>query len=212
MTKSVYDIKINSWDGQEDFLSQYKGKLSLLVNTTADCGNAPQFEILEKIYQKYRDQGFEVIAIPTNQYCGPKVTYGKWEDGIKDGADSKLFAEKEYNTTYGFSEILVSKPGKGAPKSLKPGETPHELFEELVEQSQGYMMFGNFEKFLIDRNGFVINRYPNGFLLDYAIENGVPSSDKAYEILCSDIESALAGKSNFAENLEEMFAKDLEVA
>jgi glutathione peroxidase len=196
MSKSIYDIKIKSWDGQEDFLSNYKGKVSLIINTTADCGNAPQFGIIEKLYQTYKDLGFEVIAIPTNQYCGPKVTYGQWEDGIQSAEDSKVYAEEKYGTTYAFSEILISKPGPGAPKGLKDGEVPHELFEELIAQSQDYLMFGNFEKFLVSRDGLVVNRYPNGSLLDYAIENGVPSSEEAYKILSKDIESALNGNSN----------------
>lgn len=193
MTKSIYDIPVKSWDGQDDFLSQFKGKVSLLINTTADCGNAPQFAIIEKLYQTYKDQGFEVIAVPTNQYCGPKVTYGKWEDGITSAEDSKSYAEENYGTTYGFSEILVSKPGPGAPKGLKEGEIPHELFEELVAQSHNNLMFGNFEKFLINRDGIVVKRYPNGSLLDYAIDSGVPPADEAYKIISEDIESALAG-------------------
>lgn len=193
MTKSIYDIPVKSWDGQEDFLSQFKGKVSLLINTTADCGNAPQFAIIEKLYQTYKDQGFEVIAVPTNQYCGPKVTYGKWEVGIASAEDSKVFAEEEYGTTYSFSELLVSKPGPGAPKGLVDGEVPHELFEELTGQSQGNLMFGNFEKFLINRDGFVVKRYPNGSLLDYAIENGVPPAEEAYTMIAEDIEAALNG-------------------
>lgn len=193
MTKSIYDINVKSWDGQEDFLAQFKGKVSLLINTTADCGNAPQFAIIEKLYQEYKDRGFEVIAVPTNQYCGPKVTYGKWEVGISSAEDSKNFAEEEYGTTYPFSELLVSKPGPGAPKGLAEGEVPHELFEELVGQTQDNLMFGNFEKFLINRDGLVVKRYPNGSLLDYAIENGVPASDEAYKIISEDIEAALEG-------------------
>lgn len=193
MTKSIYDIKIKSWDGKEDFLGQFKGKVSLLINTTADCGNAPQFGIIEKLYQEYRDRGFEVIAIPTNQYCGPKVTYGKWETGIASGADSKIFAEEEYGATYGFSEMVVSKPGPGAPKGLLDGEVPHELFEELVSQSEGNLMFGNFEKFLLNRDGMVVKRYTNGSLLDYAIESGVPPADEAYKVIAEDIEAALDG-------------------
>jgi glutathione peroxidase len=192
MSKSIYDFKIQSWDGQDDFLGNYKGKVSLLINTTAACGNAPQFKIIEEIYQKYKDQGFEVIAIPTNQYCGAKVTYGEWEDGIKTAFDSKNHGETVYGTTYNFSEILVSKPGPGAPKGLKEGEVPHELFEEIVAQTDDILMYGNFEKYLIDRDGFIIRKYPNGSLLDYAVEAGVPDAKSEYERICADIEAALA--------------------
>lgn len=194
MAKSIYDFKIKSWDGQDDFLAQFKGKVVLLTNTTADCGNAPQFGIIEEIYQDYKDQGFEVVAIPTNQYCGKGVTYGSWEDGIKTAEDSKKYAEDTYNVTYHFSEILVSKPGPGAPKGLREGEVPHELFEELVAQTQDTLMYGNFEKYLIDRDGFVVRRYPNGSLLDYAVKNGIPDAKSENARIRKDIEEALAGK------------------
>lgn len=193
MAKSIYDFKIKSWDGQEDFMAQFKGKVVLLTNTTADCGNAPQFGILEEIYQDYKDQGFEVVAIPTNQYCGKGVTYGSWEDGIKTAEDSKKYAEDTYNVTYNFSEILVSKPGPGAPKGLREGEVPHEMFEELVSQTQDTLMYGNFEKYLINRDGFVVRRYPNGSLLDYAVKNGIPDAKSENARIRKDIEEALAG-------------------
>jgi glutathione peroxidase len=192
MTKSIYDINIKSWDGQENFLEQFKDKVVLMTNTTADCGNAPQFGIIEEIYRKYKDQGFEVVAIPTNQYCGKGVTYGSWENGIETAEDSKKYAEDTYDVTYNFSEILVSKPGPGAPKGLKEGEIPHELFEELVEQTDKNLMYGNFEKYLIGRDGQVIRKYPNGSLLDYAVNAGVPDAKSEYERMCSDIEAALA--------------------
>lgn len=193
MTKSIYDIKVKSWDGQEDFLAKYKGKVSLLINTTADCGNAPQFAIIEKLYQTYKDKGFEVIAIPTNQYCGPKVTYGEWENGITCAADSKNHGAEKYGVTYDFSEILVSKPGPGAPKDLKEGEVPHELFEEIVAQTDNILMYGNFEKYLINADGQILRKYPNASLLNYGIEQGVPDADSEYERISNDIESALNG-------------------
>lgn len=193
MAKSIYDFKIKSWDGKENFLDQFKGKVVLLTNTTADCGNAPQFGVLEEIYKEYKDQGFEVVAIPTNQYCGKGVTYGEWENGIVTAEDSKKYAEDTYGVTYQFSEILVSKPGEGAPRGLAEGETPHEMFEELVEQTQGTLMYGNFEKYLINRDGYVVKRYPNGSLLDYAIKNGIPDSKTEKARIRKDIQDALDG-------------------
>ena len=82
---SIYDVKIKSWDGSDkDFLNKYKGKVTLFINVTGDCGNAPQYGIIESIYRKYKDKGFEVVAIPTNEYCGSGITYGEFECGIKD--------------------------------------------------------------------------------------------------------------------------------
>lgn len=205
MSKSIYDFKIKSADGQEDFLGKYKDKVVLLTNTTADCGNAPQFGILEDIYKTYKDQGFEVVAIPTNQYCGKGVTYGVWEDGIANGMESKTYAQETYGVTYDFSEIIVSKPGPGAPKGLREGEVPHELFEEIIEQTHGDLMFGNFEKFLINREGVIVRRYPNGSLLDYAQKAGIPDAKSEYARVCKDIEEALAGTITVESRLHDSY-------
>ena len=187
--KSIYDIKLNSCDGEADFLGQYKGKVTLVVNTTTDCGNAPQFAPLQKLRDKYFDQGFDIVAIPTNDYCGPTITYGKWADGIKAGSDSRDFATEEYNVSYKFSEMVSSNPGPGSPNAEEKtfGE-PHELYKEIQSQMQlinsnnpeqggtGTYMFGNFEKYLVNRDGYVVKHFVNGTLINYSAENGANGS------------------------------------
>lgn len=194
---SIYDVKIKSWDDQEDFLAKYRGKVTMITNTTAACGNAPQFGILEDLYQKYKDQGFEVVGIPTNQFCGPKVTYGEWEeDGIKSAADSRDHAHTVYGATFDFAELVVAKAGEPWDKKIPEGGSPHELFDELTSQDgTGALMYGNFEKWLVGRDGKVIKRYTNGTLLDFARENGqeeFPTAEESYAQISSDIEKALA--------------------
>ncbi|NBO50081.1 MAG: hypothetical protein EBU80_10235, partial [Chitinophagia bacterium] len=101
--KSIYDIDLNSAEGTPGFLNQYKGKVTLIANTTVGCGNANQMEVLQMLQDKYGDKGFQVIAIPTNDYCGPGITKGKWSEGITCGADSQAYGKDVYGTTFGFS-------------------------------------------------------------------------------------------------------------
>lgn len=192
MSESIYDIPIKSWDGQENFLEKYKGKVTLIVNTTGACGNAPQFGILEEIYQSYKDKGFEIIAVPTNQFCGPKVTYGDHEGGIASAEVSRDHGKDVYGATYDFSEMVVAKPGAPWDKKIPEGEAPHDLFERLVSDSNA-LMYGNFEKWLVGRDGKFIKRYANGTLLDFAFDNnaGIGPAAEEYETLTKDIEAAL---------------------
>lgn len=209
--KSIYDIEMNSCDGEPGFLQQFKGKVTLLINTTTECGNAPQFKPLQEIKEKYADRGFDIIAIPTNDYCGPNITYGKWADGITCGADSRDYAVEEYGVNYKFSEMVSSNPGPGSPNAEEKtfGE-PHELYKEIQSQmiklnendpslmNTGVLMFGNFEKYLIDRDGHVVRHFVNGSLINFSVENGtkdtpVPASsyDEEYAKITACIESIL---------------------
>lgn len=203
--KTIYDIPLKSWDGQDGFLEKYKGKVSLIVNVTADCGNAPQYETLEEIYQKYKDKGFDIVAVPTNDFCGPGITYNEYEEGgITCGMDARDYAIKKYGVSFDFSELVVSKPHPTwREKRNNHGET-HELFKTLTEDNVGDMG-GNFEKFLVDRDGNLVKRFHNYMLLDYYktnVEEGIIpemedqeypplSKDESYKLICSEIEKLL---------------------
>lgn len=195
---SIYDIQLSSWDDStKDLLAEYKGKVTLIINVTGDCGNAPQFGIIENIYNEYKDQGFEVLAVPTNEYCGNGVTYGEFEEGIRDANHARSYAVENYDVTYKFSELVNSNPGEGWYKQLPEGEVPHELFDVLSEES-GTQMFGNFEKYLVNREGKLVGRYANGTLLDYAYRNGETNAGPADVELArikNDIEQALQSSS-----------------
>ena len=65
---------------------------------------------MSDLQEKYQDQGFEIVAVPTNDYCGPGVTKGRWSQGITCGADSKAYGQEVYNTTFQFSEMVSSNP------------------------------------------------------------------------------------------------------
>lgn len=200
--ESIYDIPIKSWDNKDDFLSKYKGKVTLIVNVTANCGNAPQLKPLEEIYQKYKDRGFEVVAIPTNDFCGPGITYGEWENGITCADDARNYAIDTYSVTYDFSEMIVSNPHDFWREKRNNYKESHALYKKLTDEV--FTIGGNFEKFLVDREGEVVARFPNYMLLDYYYENvkngkikpeDMPyeaiTAQEAYELICSEIEKIL---------------------
>ena len=139
---SIYDYNVKTMEGQEKSLNEYKGKVLLIVNTATGCGFTPQYEGLENLYKKYREQGFEILDFPCNQFANQAP-------GSNDEIHS--FCTLQYGTTFPqFAKIDVN----GA------NESP--LYTYLKKQKNG--VFGgkikwNFTKFLIDRNGNVVARY-----------------------------------------------------
>lgn len=256
--KSIYDVKLNSASGKENFLDQFKGKVTLVVNTTVGCGNANQMEILQRLQDKYGGEDFQVVAIPTNDYCGPGITHGKWSQGITCGADSENYGKDVYGTTFQFSEMVSSNPNDLVSSTLgqpaghnglgeKFGE-PHELYKQIQLHmkkqreanddakldrngdyyswwlNQGFdggeTMGGNFEKYLVDRDGFVDKHY-QCTILNYDTEKtvkemaeeanetipgvGIGRSRKIFleewEVICGHIEELIAGKKSALNNL-----------
>jgi glutathione peroxidase len=203
--ESIYDVPLKSLEGEEDFLSKFKGKVSMIVNVTADCGNAPQLETLEEIYKKYKDRGFEIVAVPTNDFCGPGITYNEYaENGISCGEDAKDYAVNKYNVTFEFSELVTSNPHETWREKRNNYAETHELYKALIGDSNE-TMGGNFEKFLVDRDGKLVKRFHNYTLLDYYHKNvaeGIVepmqnqahpplTSKEAYDLICSEIEKLL---------------------
>lgn len=137
-----YEIKVKTRKGEEIEMSTFKGKVLLIVNTATGCGFTPQYEGLEKLYQAYKDKGFEVLDFPCNQF-------GHQAPGTDE--EIHTFCTSRYNTTFPrFSKIDVN------------GKDEHPLYTYLKSQKGG--IFGNnikwnFSKFLVDREGNVIKRY-----------------------------------------------------
>jgi len=252
--KSIYDIELNSADGEPGFLQQFKGKAAIVVNTTVGCGNANQMEVLQWLQEKYGGEHFQIIAIPTNDYCGPGITYGKWSQGITCGLDSANYGKDVYGTTFQFAEMVSSIPSDGVSKQLnvepghnglnQPNGEPHELYltirdhqmvakDKLKENGldphtmfkdkyysywlnmgfyNGDQMGGNFEKYLIDKDGYVHKHYQCTTLnIDVEktvkeataesggnVDIGPGRSKKIFEeewnLICQDIEELIAGK------------------
>lgn len=96
---NIYGMKVRTIDGQEKSLSDYKGKVLLIVNVASKCGYTPQYEGLEKIYQKYKDRGFEILAFPCNDFGGQ-------EPGTNE--EIQDFCKTSYNVTFTlFDKIKV---------------------------------------------------------------------------------------------------------
>ncbi|MCH5223244.1 MAG: glutathione peroxidase [Muribaculaceae bacterium] len=138
----IYDFKVTDNKGEEVSLSKYKGKVLLIVNTATGCGFTPQYKGLEELYKKYKDKGLEILDFPCNQF-------GHQAPGTDQEIDS--FCTLKYGTTFPrFRKIDVN------------GENASPLYKWLKKEKGG--IFGNsikwnFTKFLVDRNGKVVERY-----------------------------------------------------
>ena len=135
---SIYDFTVNDNKGNSVSLSEFKGKVLLIVNTATRCGLTPQYEGLEKLYEKYRDRGFEILDFPCNQFAFQAP-------GSAEKIDS--FCTLKYHTKFRrFEKIKVN------------GSDTAPLYQYLKQQKPGRIEW-NFAKFLIDKNGQVAERF-----------------------------------------------------
>lgn len=148
--QSIYDVNIKGADGEDKFLEQYRGTVLMFTNTTVGCGNANQLEVLKWLHDDYESQGFSVIGVPTNDYCGVGITKSahkpeKFAKGITCGMDSKVYSEEVYGTTFGYTEMTNSNPNDlvSATVGAKPGhngnnepyEEPHDFWKQIAAQA-----------------------------------------------------------------------------
>lgn len=134
---SVYDFTVKDKKGNDVSLSEYKGKVLLIVNTATKCGLTPQYDALEALYEKYHDQGFEILDFPCNQFLAQAP-------GSVEEIDS--FCTLRFNTKFPrFGKIKVN------------GKEADPLYVYLKERKPGRIEW-NFAKFLIDREGNVVER------------------------------------------------------
>jgi len=162
MPSSIYDIPVETIAGRPASLADYKGKVVLVVNVASKCGLTPQYEALEKVYEKYKDKGLVVTGFPANDFK-------QQEPGTNDEIQS--FCSMNYGVTFPlFSKITVVGPGKhplyaaliaAQPKSSSSSDVP------FREKLKGYgidtlpepEILWNFEKFLLSRSGEVVRRF-----------------------------------------------------
>lgn len=139
---SIYDFKVKGIDGNEVELSQFKGKVLVIVNTASKCGFTPQYQGLEELYQNYKDKGLVVLGFPCNQF-------GAQEPG--DENEIKNFCDLNYKVSFPmFAKIDVNGP-KAAP-----------LYEFLKSECKGLLgseaIKWNFTKFIVDKFGNPVKR------------------------------------------------------
>lgn len=142
----IHDFKVNDIHGKSVNLGVYKGKALLIVNTASKCGFTPQYKSLEALYQKLHDRGLEILGFPCNQF-------GAQEPGSEEEIES--FCEVNYGVTFPlFAKINVN------------GSDAEPLYRYLKKAKPGLLgsqtIKWNFTKFLVDRDGAVVERYaPN---------------------------------------------------
>ena len=138
----VYSFTLNSIDGKPAPLADYKGKVVMIVNVASQCGYTPQYSALESIYEKYKDQGFVILGFPANNF-------GAQEPGTNE--EIKTFCTRKYSVTFPmYAKISV----KGADQAPLYGY----LTKETGAGIAGDIKW-NFTKFLVDREGKVVQRF-----------------------------------------------------
>ena len=138
----VYSFTLNSIDGKPAPLADYKGKVVLLVNVASQCGYTPQYSALEAIYEKYKGQGFVILGFPANNF-------GAQEPGTNE--EIKTFCTRKYSVTFPmYSKISV----KGADQAPLYSYLTRETGTGIAGEIQW-----NFTKFLVDRDGKVVQRF-----------------------------------------------------
>ena len=141
--EDLYSFPVKTIKGSETTLSEYKGKVMLIVNVASRCMFTPQYTSLEVLQQKFQKQGFEVLGFPCNQFR-------EQEPGTDE--DIRQFCDTTYKVTFPlFSKIEVN------------GDETHPIYKYLKSHSKGFLgteaIKWNFTKFLVGRNGKVLRRY-----------------------------------------------------
>jgi glutathione peroxidase len=137
---SLYDFKVNSLEGKPVELSQYRGKVTLVVNVASHCGYTPQYDGLEKLYKEYQSQGLVILGFPCNDFGGQ-------EPGSPQ--EIQKFCSTKYNVTFPLFEKVSTKEG--------PGQAP--VYQFLT--AGGDKPSWNFCKYLIDRQGHIVKFFPS---------------------------------------------------
>jgi len=139
---SIYEFTVEDAKGGQVPLENYRGKPLLIVNTASKCGFTPQYKGLQELYQQWHDQGFEILAFPCNQF-------GNQEPGTN--AEVQQFCQLNYGVTFPvFGKLEVN------------GKNAHPLYKYLCAEKRGLLggaIEWNFTKFLVDREGNVVERF-----------------------------------------------------
>lgn len=143
MTNSIHDFKVKDVEGKDVDLADYKGKVLLIVNTASECGFTPQYKGMEELRNEFKDQGFEVLAFPSNDFQGQEPL---------EGIEIQNFCERNYETTFPIMEKVHVK-----------GDDAHPLFKFLSNKKENGKVNStpkwNFHKYLVDKEGKVIDYY-----------------------------------------------------
>jgi glutathione peroxidase len=153
---NIYNFTVKDIDNNQVSLTKYKNKVLLIVNTASLCGFTPQYKELQELYDKYKNNNFEILAFPSNQFSNQEP---------KNNQEIKEFCSVNFQTTFDiFAKIDVN------------GENQSPLYQYLKDKKSGFLwtksIKWNFTKFLIDKNGNIINRYAP-YTSPLSIENDI---------------------------------------
>jgi glutathione peroxidase len=141
--KSPLDFTVKNIDGKDVPLSKYRGNVVLIVNTASKCGFTPQYASLEKLYEKYKDQGLRILAFPSNDF-------GQQEPGTAN--EIKQFCTVNYKTTFDlFAKVATQGPDQAPLYKFLTSKDTNPKFAGPIEW--------NFNKFLVGRDGQLIARF-----------------------------------------------------
>ncbi len=169
---TVYDFTVKDRQGSDVRLSEYAGKVLLIVNTATGCGFTPHYEPLEAMYRELRDKGFEILDFPCNQFANQAP--GSEDEihefcTVKFGADFPQFRKIDVNGENAdplFAFLATEKPFAGFGKGLKSAAL--NKFADMNNKKYGDKAYikWNFTKFLVDRQGRVVARFEPTFDMD----------------------------------------------
>ena len=185
MKQSVYTHKVKRIDGKETSMSEFEGRVLLIVNVASKCGLTPQYEALEKLYEQYHERGFEILGFPSNEFMGQEpgsneeiAKFCEMKFGVKFPMFEKISVNgSERNALY--TDLIKAQPSR---VKNTEGKLEASLASHGVGPKNETDIMWNFEKFLVDRSGSVVAR----FAPDLA-----PDDPK----IVSAISSALAAKT-----------------
>ena len=162
---TVYDFTVKDMDGKDVSLSEYQGRVLLIVNTATGCGFTPHYDPLEAMYSEFKDKGFEILDFPCNQFAGQAP--GSNEEihdfcTIKFGTEFPQFDKIDVNGETAdplFVFLASEKPFEGFGKGIKNAAL--KTFSDMNNKAFGDKAYirWNFTKFLVDREGKVIARF-----------------------------------------------------
>jgi len=159
MSKNIHEFTVKDLDGKSIKLEKYKGKVLLIVNTASKCGFTPQLKEMEELYEEYQDQGFELLAFPSNDFAGQEPLNGK---------EIQQFCVDKYEASYPIFDKIHVKGGDADP-----------VYQFLADKALNGNISSkpkwNFHKYLVDKEGKVVNYYysitnPNSKKIRRAIE------------------------------------------
>jgi glutathione peroxidase len=162
MASSIEQIPLTTIDGAASSLGAYAGTVRLIVNVASKCGLTPQYAALEALYERYAPQGFEVLGFPANEF-------GAQEPGTND--EIKAFCSTKYAVTFPmFAKVVVKGPGhhplytalteaRPEARTLPGTDFRRQLMGYRIPVGEPREILWNFEKFLVDRQGNVVERF-----------------------------------------------------